>query len=243
MEIDYIEANDIKYAVKIYYEKRNNSRVSVSKKAVSIRIPIFWGRGEIFREIVRMKQWAKNRLLENPDRFKPEVQREYHNGEVLKIENDEYKVSIELKDKKNSSAKILENNTIELSIPRKLSKETQNLHISKLVSKCIAHKRLPKLKEKLAKLNNTHFNQKINNISFKNTSSRWGSCSRGGNINISTRLLFAPDDVLEYVCIHELAHLIEHNHSRRFWALVERVMPDYKEKELWLKECGGSCKF
>ena len=64
-----------------------------------------------------------------------------------------------------------------------------------------------------------------------------------GNINISTRLLFAPDDVLEYVCIHELAHLIEHNHSQRFWMLVAQAMPDYTAKETWLKEKGDACRF
>ncbi|HKZ41668.1 MAG TPA: M48 family metallopeptidase, partial [Candidatus Hodarchaeales archaeon] len=61
--------------------------------------------------------------------------------------------------------------------------------------------------------------------------------------NISTRLLFAPDEVLEYVCIHELAHLIEHNHSDRFWALVEKAMPYYPQQKQWLKEHGESIRF
>jgi hypothetical protein len=53
----------------------------------------------------------------------------------------------------------------------------------------------------------------------------------------------APDDILEYVCIHELAHLCEMNHSPRFWALVKKAMPDYKEKEKWLKANGDTCFF
>jgi len=83
----------------------------------------------------------------------------------------------------------------------------------------------------------------INKIFFKNLRSRWGSCSERSNINISTGLLFAPEDVLEYICIHELAHLIEQNHSSRFWQLVEKAMPDYREKEKWLNENGGKCGF
>ena len=51
------------------------------------------------------------------------------------------------------------------------------------------------------------------------------------------------DDILEYVCIHELAHLIEHNHSDRFWALVEKAMPNFREKINWLKENGHGCSF
>jgi predicted metal-dependent hydrolase len=55
--------------------------------------------------------------------------------------------------------------------------------------------------------------------------------------------LFAPKDVFDYICIHELAHLVEQNHSDKFWALVEKAMPDYMEKEKWLKENRGLCKF
>ncbi len=99
------------------------------------------------------------------------------------------------------------------------------------------------LEEQINKINEIHFNQKINKIFFKSLQSKWGSCSSDRNINISTRLLFAPDDVLEYVCIHELAHLIEQNHSEDFWTLVEKAMPQYQEKEKWLKENGEDIGF
>ncbi|MBI2669489.1 M48 family metallopeptidase [Candidatus Woesearchaeota archaeon] len=92
-------------------------------------------------------------------------------------------------------------------------------------------------------LNAKHFHQKINKIFFKNIKSRWGSCSSNGNINISSGLLFAPDEVLESVCIHELAHLIEHNHSERFWTLVKTALPDYDERKKWLQENGQACSF
>ena len=140
------------------------------------------------------------------------------------------------------SARII-GKTIHLVISSKLSKNIQNKHASTLISRCVARKRLQKLKENVIELNNKHFNQKFNKIFFKHNKSNWGSCSEDGNINISTRLLFAPDDILEYVCIHELAHLIEHNHSDIFWKLVENAMPNYKEKINWLKENGHTCSF
>ena len=151
-------------------------------------------------------------------------------------------LKIEFKDKKSSSAGI-SGNTIKFSVSSGLSKERQNRHISTLLSRCIAEKRLPDLKKKIDELNKKHFSKKINKIFFKHNKSNWGSCSKAGNINISTRLLFAPDDVLEYVCIHELAHLVEHNHSEEFWALVEKAMPDYKQQQRWLKENGDKCAF
>lgn len=111
------------------------------------------------------------------------------------------------------------------------------------MSRCIAGKRLVGLQKRIEELNNKNFNQPLRKIFFKHNKSNWGSCSSAGNINISTRLLFAPDDVLDYACIHELAHLIEHNHSENFWNNVEKAMPNYKEKQEWLKEHGNTCSF
>ncbi len=67
---------------------------------------------------------------------------------------------------------------------------------------------------------------------------RWGSCSPKGILNFSWRLILAPPPVVEYVVIHELVHLVERNHSRRFWRRVESLMPDYKTRRAWLKENG-----
>ncbi|MCD7948205.1 MAG: M48 family metallopeptidase [Oscillospiraceae bacterium] len=64
---------------------------------------------------------------------------------------------------------------------------------------------------------------------------RWGSCSGKGSINFSWRLIMADDDVIDYVVVHELAHLKEHNHSARFWAVVASVLPDYKRRKEGLK--------
>jgi len=69
---------------------------------------------------------------------------------------------------------------------------------------------------------------------------QWGSCSAGGRIGLSWRLLLAPPEVFRYVVIHELCHLRHHDHSPRFWALVERQMPDYASHRAWLREQGAS---
>jgi hypothetical protein len=65
---------------------------------------------------------------------------------------------------------------------------------------------------------------------------RWGSCSSRGTLSFTWRLVMAPEDMIEYVIVHELVHLRVHNHSREFWRQVGQIMPDYKEKRLWLKK-------
>lgn len=69
--------------------------------------------------------------------------------------------------------------------------------------------------------------------------SLWGSCTPGGGINLSWRLVMAPPDVLRYVVIHELCHLRQRDHSDRFWALVSQQMPDYTQAYVWLRDHGA----
>jgi predicted metal-dependent hydrolase len=77
-------------------------------------------------------------------------------------------------------------------------------------------------------------------LALRDTRSRWGSCTSSGNIMLSWRLIGAPPRVFEYVVAHELAHLLELNHSPRFWKHVETLMPDWKPARAWLKANGAS---
>lgn len=75
-------------------------------------------------------------------------------------------------------------------------------------------------------------------ITVRDQKTRWGSCSARGNLNFNWRLILAPEPVLDYVVIHELAHRKEMNHSKQFWDIVEAMMPDYRTQRQWLKEHG-----
>ncbi len=78
------------------------------------------------------------------------------------------------------------------------------------------------------------FNVKYNKVSIKDQKSRWASCSKKGNLHFNLLLSAAPPNVIDYVMIHELMHLIEFDHSRRFWRLVNEADPDYKKHREWL---------
>lgn len=74
-------------------------------------------------------------------------------------------------------------------------------------------------------------------ITLREQKTRWGSCSSKGNLNFNWKLALMPQEILDYVVVHELAHRIEMNHSDQFWKIVESVLPDYRERRKWLKEC------
>src|SRR5580765_1430672 len=76
----------------------------------------------------------------------------------------------------------------------------------------------------------------VSRVTVRNQRSRWGSCSRRGTISLNWRLVQTPLFVRDYIILHELAHLKEMNHSRRFWNEVERLCPEFEKAEKWLKE-------
>ena len=80
---------------------------------------------------------------------------------------------------------------------------------------------------------------KIRNIKLSNSFSYWGSCNSNNDISINWRLAFSPPEVLEYIIAHEMCHLVEFNHSKKFWTLVDKLVPKRKSKEAWLKKNGN----
>jgi hypothetical protein len=94
------------------------------------------------------------------------------------------------------------------------------------------------VKEKIVKLN-TRYNFTYNHISIKNQKTRWGSCSKKGNLNFNYKIVTLPEHLAEYIIVHELCHLGEFNHSQKFWDLVARTVPDYKKKRNELRKISG----
>lgn len=77
--------------------------------------------------------------------------------------------------------------------------------------------------------------RKVAHVNVRDTKSRWGSCSGQGNLSFSWRLILAPEPVLDYVVVHEVAHLVEMNHGPSFWCLVESLSPNSAAPRAWLK--------
>jgi len=242
MKIDKIIVNEKEYPVHIHLEQREGSRVSIGKTGVQIRLPLEMSREEQFKETLRLKRWAIEKIKEKQPEFKTKGSKIYTNGEKLHIGNEEYLLRLTFSEKQSSSAKMMED-AFYINVSNILPKNIQQEHISVLLSRLIAQKKKPYIESKVHALNAKHFNFKFKKIFLKYDTSNWGSCSHSDNINISTRVLFAPEEVIDYVCVHELAHLQERNHSVEFWRLVEKAMPDHQEKRKWLKENSDKCWF
>ncbi len=240
---DIIHFGESQIPLKIYYEWRDNVRVAFGKNAVYLRIPRFLPKFQKTREVEKAKVWAHRMLERREDlrsRFAPSS---YADGDVLEMRGEEFPLVIREANRKSSKGEIAQDGHIHLSLVPGLPQAERLKTIRHLLSRLMAQHFRPMLEARVHALNTQHFQEKINKIALKYNSSNWGSCSTNNIINLSTRLLFTPDPVLDYVIIHELAHLKEMNHGPRFWAWVERADPDYKTKVKWLKEHGHKCDF
>ncbi|MBK8501957.1 MAG: M48 family metallopeptidase [Saprospiraceae bacterium] len=128
-------------------------------------------------------------------------------------------------------------------MPQGWSEADQADVFPKLISKVFANQFHEFFAERVATLNARFYQFHYSDISFKYNKSNWGSCSHTGHLNFSTRLFLAPQIVVDYVIIHELAHLKEHNHSPAYWKVVKKVMPNYKAQVSWLKDHGSALYF
>jgi predicted metal-dependent hydrolase len=98
---------------------------------------------------------------------------------------------------------------------------------------------MPNLIDRIQNYNKAYFNAQLSEIKVKDVSSTWGSYHTDGKLHLNFRLLFAPEKILDYVIVHELAHSRYKSHGVRFWGEVEKVIPDHKERRKWLRENGS----
>ena len=122
---------------------------------------------------------------------------------------------------------------LQLSAP-----QTDRATLRALIRKALSEAQLREIRQLIA-MHAPALGVQPGRIAIREQKSRWGSCSDRDNLNFNWKLMLAPPEALEYVVIHELCHLIEFNHSARFWRLVSSRMPEYEQPKKWLKTHGA----
>lgn len=229
--------------VKITSEQRRSLRASVGSNGLLLRIPNTFNKVQFDNAWLWFTRWVHQLVETKPTILQHLIPRQYKHGDFIVVRGIIYKIVILTHPLKISKASILPNQVIQIKISEDYDVKQSSTIIRKLIAGIMAKVHLAPLAARIAELNIQHFNVRYSDVKIPHTHSRWGSCSSKGTIRLSSRLLLAPLDVIDYVIIHELAHLIEFNHSNKFWKLVEKAMPNYREKEKWLKENNYVCRF
>jgi predicted metal-dependent hydrolase len=237
-----IEANGTSIEGKVYVESRRGTRMSITGKAAHLRLPSNMSKKEIDSHIQTFTQWVKGHLSQNKKLQSLHQKRQYETGQSYQVMGKTFILDVKHRLGKDYSARFRQG-IIYLEVGEDVDSLEGQKMVQSLISKVIGKACYSEFCRRVHELNHLYFRKDIGDIRFKYNHSNWGSCSSKKNLNFSTRLLLAPEDVIDYVIIHELSHLTEMNHSIRFWSLVAQAMPEYKEKERWLKVNGAKCEF
>jgi hypothetical protein len=232
----YIEINTLKIPLRIHIEVRSTIRISLGKDNVLLRIPIY-AAVNLEEHLNTAKTWLTEISDENPDVLKKYDYGVFkHKVEIFILGRDKYEILLNDSLVKNLGEIKISGHTVNIWLPTKIDEFEKKIMARNLLSKIFARKYKKFVEERIKYWNELHFKKEIKSVTLRYNSSNWGSCSTTTKINISTRALLLPLEIFDYVIIHELSHLVEMNHSQKFWKVVEKVMPDYKKAENYLKE-------
>lgn len=241
---DTLQFGDLQVPVRVITESgRYNTRASVTNNAMIIRLPRQLNATEREGKLREMLLWAKNLHSEKPEAFSHFQTAALAEKYQFTIRGQVYEIDVSPHELRSHRILKMADNKLEIRLNPRDARASQGKMIPKLLAKYFGNIFLTEVAARVKELNDLHFQRPINHIKLSDTYSRWGSCSHKGNINLATRLLLAPVEVLDAVIIHELAHLIEQNHSHKFWSQVERALPNYQEYDEWLKDHGKELSF
>ncbi len=238
---DILHYKDVGMPYRIIVERRMSIRVSIAAKAAHLRLPLTVSEKQIEKHHTSFLNWARKQLDENPEIRKRFIVQPFRAYRQLEVMNKMFSIHASVDEKHEKTRVHLNKDLQETHIL--LSRKEEYKNASALLSKSFSRAFINDVKAEVKQLNARHFDFEYKRVSLKYNATNWGSCSKKKNINLSSRLLLVPDEVRHYVIVHELAHLQEMNHSRRFWRLVHSALPDYKEHEQWLKKKGKKVDF
>jgi predicted metal-dependent hydrolase len=227
--------------VLIFTERRRDCRVSIGKTGIRIRLASGLGREERDRHVRELIGWAE-RQVRRRGWPHPEPRRRYVHGELVWLAGQPHRIDVTDIGRPEVTA-TLEAGRLRLHVPADLPADERDEALTETVAHVCRRHFGDWVSHRVARLNERHFGYRYEQVRLKHNRSNWGSCSVAGNLNLNVRLLLAPLEVLDYVIVHELAHLKQHDHSRAYWRLVERAMPDYRRHVDWLRIHGAECIF
>jgi len=203
--------------------KRKTISISIRDGLVTVRAPLFCAQSEIERFILLKREWVEQKLSISRQQMSEKQAFALNYGDTLLFRGNLYTIA------SREGARAGFNGECFHLPPDLCAEQIKNACIKVYHKLAKAH-----LSERVS-----FFGEQMNlfpsSVKVNNAKARWGSCSSQGSINFSWRIIMASDDVIDYVVVHELAHLRHMNHSSEFWETVERFLPDYRKRNRELK--------
>ena len=217
MEINY----------KIIRSARSTISIEISPEgALIVRAPYKASEKRIKELLMEKTSWINNKITEARQRKNAFRHKEFIEGEKFLYLGASYNLRI------TNENELALNEKGEFLLPRRIIPLARPFILKwyKISAKRIITER--------TNIYTKQLDLKYGKIKISNANSRWGSCSGKNNLNFTWRLIMAPLEIIDYVVVHEIIHIIEKNHSKDFWNKVSAVLPDYYTKRRWLHDNG-----
>ncbi|MDE1871704.1 MAG: M48 family metallopeptidase [Candidatus Micrarchaeota archaeon] len=223
--------------------RNRNAYARVRNGSVIISLPHSLKGGKADEIALNLYKRLQRDMLKKPEKYMHQGKKEeilFSNGEALSILGRDFRFVVSSSDASNARGRIVGSDVI-IKIPASMDQSQKEKAIASIGRRLISREISGKVEERLNAINAAYFGSAISTVRLTNASTKWGSCSTsrrfdGAKILINFKLLFMPEECLDYVIVHELAHTKIHNHSREFWEIIGRVIPDYKERRRVLRD-------
>lgn len=210
--------------------RKKSALLKVSDNLVQLVVPLNLSDNRIHEILKKKTAWIKRKLIENLmlPKYK---EKEFVNGESFAYLGKNYRLKI-IQSAENQVK--LKGGYIQVSVAK-------NFNVRDLLIDWYKKLAVQKLSEKTNRYGKI-IGVSPTSIRVKEYKSKWGSCSVKGDIAFNWKIIMAPHSVINYLVVHELCHLVEHNHSTKYWKLVEKIMPNHREQRAWLKNFGQTLR-
>lgn len=211
--------------------RRKTASVKVVEGRVAVVVPRFTTKARVEELVAKKSRWIREKLLLQREHRAPKP-KEYVSGECFTYLGRNYRLTIETGPTKSVK---LKNGRLVVQVPPSVQKREQ--YVQTALVEWYREHALEKLTEKVERYAKV-VRATPSSLGVKPFKGRWGSCSSKGHVQFNWKIIIAPNRIVDYVVVHELCHLVHHNHSPEYWKCVERVFPDYRECREWLKVNG-----
>lgn len=224
---------------KIHYElcwsnKRKTLGISVRSDKVSVTAPEGTTEEKIKQLLMKKAPWIRKQLQDYQE-INPFMQeRDFFSGEKLPYLGRLYRLKVVKEANLQTSHFKFQQGTFIATVPDFLS-ETEYRHVIYPLYKAWVIARATTFTQERLHRFTVKVREKPTNIQIKEQKQRWGSCTPDGKILLNWRIFLAPASVVDYVLVHELAHLKDMNHSADFWNTIKMILPNYEDKKEWLR--------
>jgi len=227
---------DLPFPVDVIRTSRKKSAsIEVVDGTVKIIVPKNLSQARVEQLVAKRIGWIKQKFKIQSEIVLPKP-KEYVSGESFTYLGKNYR--LKLIPGATDGVK-LKAGYLTISCPKDLSDKARAGFVRPSLEQWYLSHALDRLTEKTRRFAKV-LGVKPKSIKVRDYKARWGSCSASGDVSYNWRIIMAPHHIVDYVVVHELCHMLEHNHSPRYWRHVENVIPGYLEDRQWLKVNGAT---